>query len=249
MPLHLIFLFRSRPDMSRARFLEHWAVRHAPLVAALPQVRAYVRNVIAPVAAPSQPWQGVEELWVDDERAADELFASEAWRRGPLADESNFVDTKAVLRLRVSDHAVIAGVPIARDETLPKRMTFFRHKPGTTRGEALHYWRHQHGPLAASAPGVRRYVQSTVAADEANGSPFDGVAQIWLESDAALGALAASALFRERIKPDEANFVAVEHNLTLAVHEQREVWPAQAGAIACANVDAAQMRRGAGSEE
>jgi uncharacterized protein (TIGR02118 family) len=122
-------------------------------------------------------------------------------------------------------------------------MTFFRHKPGTTRGEALHYWRHQHGPLAASAPGVRRYVQSTVAADEANGSPFDGVAQIWLESDAALGALAASALFRERIKPDEANFVAVEHNLTLAVHEQREVWPAQAGAIACANVDAAQMRR------
>jgi len=205
MAIHLAILFRLRAGADREMFL-----RHAREVAAIPQVLRYVRNIVHADSALSHGWHAVDEAWVE----ADAVDAV-------LAVPHDFAEW--VLPLRANDHAVIDGAPIGRDEVLPKRMTFWRRKTGMSHEDALAYWRHGHGPLAASAPGVRRYVQSSI--DAGNTAGVDGFAQIWLESDTALGELVASPLFRERIKPDEANFIDVGRSFTLAVREHREVWP------------------------
>jgi uncharacterized protein (TIGR02118 family) len=211
--IHLVFLYRARNDVQREEALRTWADRHAPAIAALPQVRRYVRDIV--LEPPD--WLGVDEVWVDDEHAAGEVV------RACAAGEPAFAEPASTVRLGTADDAVVEGPPFARDASHPKRMTFLKRKEGTTRDQLLHYWRHRHGPLAASVPGLRRYVQSAVVPSAYAGGepPFDGVAQIWIEDDRALRALVASALFLEQVKPDEANFVAVQRNVTLAVREVR----------------------------
>jgi uncharacterized protein (TIGR02118 family) len=227
MGTHLVFLYRRRADIGHEQFLCHWRDIHAPLVAAVPSIRRYVRDVVLPADGLPLRWHGAEELWLDDEQAADALMRDPQFVEGALADERNFIDTACVVRLRTIDHPVLSGEPIAIDDSYPKRMTFLKRKPGMTREQLLEYWRHVHGPLAGSVPGVRRYVQSAVVpSGYAAAEPdFDGVAQIWLRDADALRAVVSSSLFRDQVKPDEANFVATELTLTLPMQEDRVVWP------------------------
>lgn len=224
---HLLFLFKRRAGMDPLAFDAYWRDVHAPLVAQLPGVRRYVQNLALPVGGAPPPWDGVAEIWVDDAATAAELLQGRSFRDGGLADEGHFVDPAQVVRLHTVDHVVRAGPPAQRDAALPKRMTFFRRKAGMARDEALRYWQEVHGPLAASAPGPRRYVQSTVspATPGQDAPPFDGVAQIWFDDAAALQRLLASPIFRESVKPDEGNFVSVDSAFTLATRERRIVWP------------------------
>lgn len=225
--IHLICLFRRRAGSDHQAFLRYWQDVHAPLVERLPGVRRYVQNSTLPVQGQLPPYDGVEEIWAEDEAAAAALLRCRDYRDGALADERNFVDVEQVVRLQTVDHVVLAGGPVRRDDPLPKRMTFFKRKAGLTRDELLRYWRGVHGPLAASAPGPRRYVQSAVlpSAYEQGEPRFDGVAQIWFDDGAALQTLVESKLFRESVKPDEGNFVAADGFFTLATEERRVIWP------------------------
>lgn len=220
MSVHLVVLHRCRPGVEADASLRHWREVHGPRVAALQPVRAYVRDVVLPGAGAPLAWLGADEIWVEDDAAAAALLADPPWRDGPFA-------VAEAVCLRTEDHVVVAGAPILRGEALPKRMTFLRRKAGTSREQLLQYWREVHGPLAGASPGVRRYVQSAVLAPEAGRGdvPFDGVAQIWLHDEPALRDLVGSSWFRDVVKPDEANFVATEHNVTLAVREERVMWP------------------------
>lgn len=221
MSLHLVLLYGARSGLARGEFLAFWRDVHSARVASLPQVRRYVRNIVLTSTGRGSAWDGADEIWVDDEAAADSVVAA------LRTTQAQFVDTDAVVCLHTVDHTVFEGRFMARDASHPKRMTFLRRKEGLGLDEMLHHWRHKHGPLAASVPGLRRYVQSAVvtAAGEHGEPAFDGVAQIWLHDEKALGELLASSLFREQVKPDEANFTATGRTLTLAMREERVVWP------------------------
>jgi len=226
--IHLIFLCRRRADVDRQEFLRYWRETHAPLVAGLPGVRRYVQNAVQPVPGQAAPYDCVDEIWVDDAAAADGLIRSAAYGRSALAGAGNLVESGHGVHLQTTDHLVCGGHPISGGESLPKRMTFFKRKPGLSREDMLRYWRGTHGPLAASVPRLRRYVQSAMLASAYGlGEPcFDGAAQIWFEDDAALQAAVRSTLFRESVKPDEANFIATDTALTLSIEaERRIVWP------------------------
>lgn len=56
------------------------------------------------------------------------------------------------------------------------------------------YFRDVHGPLAERLPGLKRYVQNTVAADPKRPHPgWDGIAELYFEDWAAMEAAWASA--------------------------------------------------------
>ncbi len=88
-------------------------------------------------------------------------------------------------------------------------------KPAMTRAEFSDHWLNVHGPLAMSIPEIKRhnvkYVQShTVgghpfAADEE--APFDGAAEIWLDSIETARALLSEPKFEEVVFPDEEKFL------------------------------------------
>lgn len=226
--IHLLFLFKRRDDVDRQELLRCWRDVHAPLVAGLPGVRRYIQDTVLTVPGSDAPYDGVEEIWVDDESVLDGLPHYAADAEAARAGIGGLIDAARSVTLRTTDHVVHAGRPIGREDALPKRMTFFKRKPGLGREDMLRYWRGTHGPLAASVPGLRRYVQSALlpAACVSAEPRFDGAAQIWIEDDAALRALVNSKLFRESVKPDEANFVDTSTVLTLPIGEERRiVWP------------------------
>lgn len=224
MNAHLILLHETYEALDHHAMQRHWQEVRAPWVARLPSVRRYAQDIVLAQSDGRRDWFGVEEFWTDDAPDALDLLSTlSVPGANELAKRESGNRTRQVCLL-VTDHVVLAGAPIARSELLPKRMTFLRRNSGLSHDEMLHYWRHLHGPLAASVPGVRRYVQSPVI-DMPCGTgpkpPIEGVAQIWIDDEAALQAIVASELFRRRVKPDEANFVDTDLTFTLSVHEQR----------------------------
>jgi uncharacterized protein (TIGR02118 family) len=84
---------------------------------------------------------------------------------------------------------------------------FITRKPGMAEAEFHRYWRETHGPIAARIPQLRRYVQShRIAAPNAN-SPYDGEAEVLIDSLDALAALRRSPEYLEGALADERNFI------------------------------------------
>jgi len=218
--VHLVWLYRRRRDLDQESFEHYWHGAYAEQVRRLASIRRYACNR---VLTPGSAWDGVAELWVDDQQAADVLVAGRGWSEAMRADERHFVDVASVARMRTVDRVVVAGAPSESFEMRPKRMSFFCHRPDLERAQSLRYWREEHAPLAASPPGLFRYVQSTVLerCGTAELPQFDGVAQLFFDNDDALGSIVASPLFRDVIKPDERNFIDIATAMVLAVQEHR----------------------------
>ena len=86
---------------------------------------------------------------------------------------------------------------------------FLKRKPGLEPAAFQKYWREKHGPLAATLPPTRRYVQSHVqlsAYSDGAQPRYDGMAAVWIaSSDAMLRAVGTPEY--EAIRTDELNFL------------------------------------------
>jgi uncharacterized protein (TIGR02118 family) len=105
--------------------------------------------------------------------------------------------------------------------------------------EAFHrYWRETHGPLVAKhAPTlrIRRYLQShtvesptarALAASRGGGEPFDGVAELWWDSEADLAAATATPAGQAagaELLEDEARFIDHARSAIWLAEEHRVV--------------------------
>jgi uncharacterized protein (TIGR02118 family) len=225
--VHLLFLMKRKPGLSRQECQRHWRGIHAPLAQRIPGIRRYVQSHVFSVQEEEPPYDGVAEIWVDDERAATTVFQTKEYLEGAYLDEPNFVDVKQVVRLRTEDHVMLTGAPIGKDERLIKRISFVKRKPGMHREEFFRYWQDVHGPLALKLPGLRRYVQChALPSLYANGDPpFDGAAQIWFADLRAMQEMLESKAYVEETRPDGAKFIAPTGSVTLIAEENRVIWP------------------------
>ena len=95
-------------------------------------------------------------------------------------------------------------------------------KPGLTRAQFLDYWKNKHAPLFQSFVEVhkaRKYVQDHAMDSPVNAmlqesrgmvSEFDGVAEVWFDSEEAFIAAMSSPegiKLGETLAADEANFI------------------------------------------
>ena len=225
--VHLLFLIKRKTGLSKQEFSRYWREIHGPLAERIPGFRRYVQSHVLETQGEEPPYDGVAEIWVNDEEAARKVFQSREYREGAFVDEPNFVDLEQVVRLRTQDHVVLAGAPIRKEEQLIKRITFLKRKPGMAREEFFRYWREVHGPLAAKLPGLRRYVQchALPSAYAKGDPPFDGAAQIWFEDLSAMQKVVESKEYREEVRPDVEKFVAPAGIFTLVTEENRVIWP------------------------
>jgi hypothetical protein len=90
-----------------------------------------------------------------------------------------------------------------------------------------HYWREKHGRVVAGSPGYgewrTRYVQNHVLQDGPIGGvfPFAGMAEFWLPGARPNeDAFATTAIYRERIKLDEQNFIDMDATISMSAFEQ-----------------------------
>lgn len=99
-----------------------------------------------------------------------------------------------------------------------KVITLIKRKPGMAVEEFQHYWKHTHGPLVAQRPEVRRYVQSAALLQgyQKGDLLFDGIDEIWYESEEDFQAYSASAATGP-IAEDERHFMDRSRTVVMPV--------------------------------
>ena len=129
------------------------------------------------------------------------------------------------------------------------RLVFLlRRKPGSSLADFQHYWRDEHAPLVASFQtklGILKYVQVHTLEDPINAAaararggmeaPYDGVAELWWDSEEALGTASASEAGRvagAALLADEQRFIDLPNSPLYLTHEYPQVNPTPENLVA-----------------
>jgi len=200
--------FKRKPGMPVEDFQAYWRQRHPDVVTKLAGVRRYVQSHTLPQAyAKGEPaYDGIAEVWFDDTDAMRRLAGSPEYE-AVRADEARFIDHATMGLLITEEHVIVDGDPPGG---AVKMAMFLRRRPDLEVDAFQRYWRDVHGPIAATVPQVKRYVQSHVRRSAyKRGRPphFDGVAILWFDDT---GSLRASGDTAEAAKAaaDLPNFLA-----------------------------------------
>jgi uncharacterized protein (TIGR02118 family) len=194
--------------MSVEAFQEYWRTRHAEIVVKLPGIRRYVQShaLLSGYRKGELDWDGVAEIQFDDTDAMRALVRTPEYA-AVQADEARFID-RGRMGLIITDEHVI------KDGRLPdegvKSIEFLRRKPGMAVADFQRYWREVHGPIAATIPVLRRYVQSHTRRSGYEGGrvpAYDGVAVTWFDDTQAMRVSATMPEYA-RTRADEGNFIA-----------------------------------------
>jgi len=108
-----------------------------------------------------------------------------------------------------------------------KKIAFLISRADLDLSAFRHYWEHTHGPLVGSSPGYatwrRRYVQDHPIRPGPGGGAFvfAGIAEFWLPHNAPREEeYVLSPIYRDRIAPDEDQFIDKGATLSLRAREQ-----------------------------
>lgn len=102
----LVLLFRKREDLSQEEFLRHWREIHVPLVEKVPGIRRYVISPVrgAPLGEPD--YDGMAELWFDDERIARAALATPE-TEATARDARNFIMKGSLRRFFAVEEEIV----------------------------------------------------------------------------------------------------------------------------------------------
>jgi uncharacterized protein (TIGR02118 family) len=105
--IKVIYCFRRRPDMDDAAFNEYWQHVHGPIGAQIPGLRRLVQSRALRIPGDSRApdFDGVVELWFDDEAALLRARSSPEWMRSGL-DEPNFLDPESTAYLAAVERTI-----------------------------------------------------------------------------------------------------------------------------------------------
>jgi uncharacterized protein (TIGR02118 family) len=206
-----ITFIKRKPGMSVDDFGQYWRKQHAAIVTRLPGLRRYVQcHTIPSGYRNGEPaYDGVAEVWFHSTDAMRE-GAQTAEYRAVRADEPNFIDL-AKIDFVITEERVQKDAPA--DPSMVHLVEFVTRKPGMSVEAFQHHWSSMHGPLGAKIPMVRRYVQRHVrpaAYRDGRQPPYDGVAEVWFDSTAAMRESATTPEFRA-VRADEPNFIDTTH--------------------------------------
>ena len=204
----MIAFFKRKPGMSVEDFQSYWRTTHADIVIKMPGIRRYVQShtIVSGYRKGEPIYDGMAELWFDNTDAMRAQAGTPEFA-AVQADEFNFMD-------RSSSGSIITEEHIIKDGAIPndgvKNVEFVTHKPGMPIEDFQKHWREIHGPLGASIPVVKRYVQShtRLSIYQKGKTPlYDGVALTWFDSTQAMRTSATTPEY-DRTREDEPNFIA-----------------------------------------
>jgi uncharacterized protein (TIGR02118 family) len=204
----VIAFFKRKPGLSVEDFQTYWRTTHADIVKKLPGLRRYVQShtLVSGYRKGEPVYDGTAELWYDDTNALRALVNTPELT-ATQADEPNFLDPSTMGQIITEEHVIKNG---AVPPNGVKNIEFVTHKPGMSIEAFQKHWREIHGPLGASIPVVRRYVQShtRLSAYRSGKAPaYDGVAITWFDDTQAMRVSATTPEY-DRTRADEENFIA-----------------------------------------
>lgn len=196
--IKLIRFLARRSDVTADAFETQWQQRRAAWLRDLPGLRGCILNIPLETHARSDvaqldmdPIDGIEELWFDD---AVPVASAGADRQ--RADAEAFIGASRGFITREAWHVPLPSGP----RPGVKSFTAIQRRRDAT-PEAFHRaWREVHGPMAATVPLLRGFVQSGILGEQPQDGipalrmalPLDGIAESWCDDMAARRAMVVS---------------------------------------------------------
>jgi uncharacterized protein (TIGR02118 family) len=87
----VVLVIKFRTDMDPAEASRYWAEIHGPISRAIPGQVKYVQNHTTADLFGGVPFDGVSELWFEDQTAFERAVLTPAWAAA-FADGPNFLD-------------------------------------------------------------------------------------------------------------------------------------------------------------
>jgi uncharacterized protein (TIGR02118 family) len=108
--IKLVYCITKKPGLTEEQFFHYWKDVHGPIGARIPNVRRLVQSHRIPISGDTRPpdYDGVVELWFDDEAALLEARKSAEWKAS-TADEVNFIDHSRVAYFVSREHVILGG--------------------------------------------------------------------------------------------------------------------------------------------
>ena len=215
----LIYVINRKPGMDVEAFQHYWRTKHAEMVKEIPEVRHYTQchTLLSGYRKGKPVHDGITELWYDDTDAIRRI-ADLPQSRAALEDDTHFVDTSSMSFIITEEHVQKEG-PI--DSSMVKLVEFIVRKPGMNVEAFQDYWRTTHGPLVATIPMIRRYVQchTRLSAYRGDRQPlYDGVAEVWFDNTDAMRQSEKISEYAA-VRADEPNFID-ESRLTFIITKE-----------------------------
>jgi uncharacterized protein (TIGR02118 family) len=221
--LKVIHLMKRHRDLSVAKFQAHWLERHAPMVAALPGLRRYVQShaLIQGYSKGELLFDGISELWFDDEATYGAAKGSDGWAR-VSRDLERLVEIPKLVEMAVDVHVIKDG-PIPPEAV--KNIEFVNRRPGMQLDRFRAYWLDVHGPLASKIPVLRRYEQNHLKVSAySHGDPvYDGLAITWFDSTADMKRGTTTREYQQT-RADEPYFLPDGH-LPIIITREHQIMP------------------------
>lgn len=108
--IKLVYCITKKTGMSDEEFFRYWRDVHGPIGARIPHVRRLVQSHRITIAGDArQPdYDGLVELWFDDEAALLAARSSPEWKASS-DDEAHFIDHSRVAYFVSREHKVLGG--------------------------------------------------------------------------------------------------------------------------------------------
>lgn len=202
--------------MSVEEFQDYWRSKHSLLIQFILGVKRYAQchTLLSGYRREPPPLvDGLEEIHFETPKEIHSMANTPAYKAAQ-DDLANFVDLGKFQTI-VADEILIKPGSVSPD--MVKNIEFVRRKPGMALDPFHHYWQNIHGPLAAKIGQIRRYVQSHTLMGEYTKDPpppYDGTAETWFESTAAMRQSAASPEYAAT-REDEKNFASGERQFVI----------------------------------
>jgi len=223
-------LIPIKPGITNEKFHTHWRTTHADLALRIKSLRRYVqahRIAHQNPGVPPAPFEGAAEVWYDNLETAVGMRTNPDYLNGAYVDEPNFIDQPRLRWLATKENVVVAGPPIAKNQTLIKGLFLVKRKTGMSVAEFQDYWRTKHAPLVPRTPHLVRYVQCHTLPEtyESEYPPeYEGVAELWWPSlDMFIESWASPEMQVEQLN-DAKKFVG-EGSVAFLAEENRVIWP------------------------
>lgn len=221
--IHLLYFITRKHTIADAEFHRYWREVHGPIAKKIKQIRGYVQSHRIAFAEMNSAYDGVAEVWLENEAAMAALRQSPEYLRGALADEPNFIDMNSVEWMATNDRIILDGAQTANQVKLIFQL---KRKPGMSLPDARQYWIEVHGPIVCELPGLRRYVQCHLvdAAYNYAEPKWDGVAQLWVDDVTAMQKLLESSEFKQGAWLDGEKFLDLSIARSFVAQEHHVVW-------------------------
>jgi len=108
--IKLVYCITKKAGLTDEQFFHYWKNIHGPIGARIPHVRRLVQShrIAIPGDTRAADYDGVAELWFDDEAALLAARRSAEWKASS-EDEANFIDHSRVAYVVTREHAILDG--------------------------------------------------------------------------------------------------------------------------------------------